>query len=445
MFQGLSLDQAPPLSVPLRFFLTAPIMAGLAGLLLVLAPEGVLVTRWSPQWLAVTHLFALGFAAMIMMGALFQMLPVVIGAPVVKPQLFGGWIHLAMTAGTLALSAGFLSGESWLLGAGGLFLLMAVATFVTITLECFYRSRSAYETSVAMRWAVVSFAITALFGFLLVGGHATWWSLLRPWLTRLHVTWGFTGWIFLLIVGVSYQVIPMFYVAAPYPKWIKKYLSHVVFLLLVLVSAVIWWGVRANSSFDASVVDSGGLATIGLGGVAYALVTAKTIFERKRKISDPTLWFWYLYLGFLALIGLSLVALLFVPRLWEHFPQMELVFGLSVLFAAAGSVIQAMLFKIVPFLVWFHLQSATMSHPKLMGKKIPHMKQIIGDGVIRRHFGFHIVSLLALLLAPWVHESLFQLAGVLVMVQSLHLVYWLGRSYRLERKTRSQWAIESTS
>ena len=36
MYQGLSLDQAPPLSVPLRFFLTAPAFGVLGGLALAL-------------------------------------------------------------------------------------------------------------------------------------------------------------------------------------------------------------------------------------------------------------------------------------------------------------------------------------------------------------------------------------------------------------------------
>lgn len=35
MYSGLSLDQAPPFEAPLKFFLTAPIIASLAGALIL--------------------------------------------------------------------------------------------------------------------------------------------------------------------------------------------------------------------------------------------------------------------------------------------------------------------------------------------------------------------------------------------------------------------------
>ena len=39
------------------------------------------------MWLSVTHLLVLGLMANVMMGALFQMLPVVIGAPMARACL----------------------------------------------------------------------------------------------------------------------------------------------------------------------------------------------------------------------------------------------------------------------------------------------------------------------------------------------------------------------
>ena len=75
----LSFEQAPPLNAPLRFFLTAPLFGVIAGLLLLLEGEGVLLSRWSPSALALTHLLTLGFMLQIMIGALIQVLPVVSG------------------------------------------------------------------------------------------------------------------------------------------------------------------------------------------------------------------------------------------------------------------------------------------------------------------------------------------------------------------------------
>jgi hypothetical protein len=64
---GLSFEQAPPFSLPLRFFLTAPLFLLAAAGLIVLAPEA-LASRWTPQALALTHALTLGFLAMVMLG-----------------------------------------------------------------------------------------------------------------------------------------------------------------------------------------------------------------------------------------------------------------------------------------------------------------------------------------------------------------------------------------
>ena len=72
---GLLFEQAPPVSVPLRFLLTAPWFAVLAGALLAWAGPDALASRWTPALLGVTHLLTLGFMATAMVGALLQILP----------------------------------------------------------------------------------------------------------------------------------------------------------------------------------------------------------------------------------------------------------------------------------------------------------------------------------------------------------------------------------
>ena len=66
----LSLDQAPPFSVPLRFFVTAPLFAIAAALVLLWYGPAALDSRWTPAVLAITHLMTLGFVVMVMSGAL---------------------------------------------------------------------------------------------------------------------------------------------------------------------------------------------------------------------------------------------------------------------------------------------------------------------------------------------------------------------------------------
>ena len=66
---SLSLEQAPPISVPFRFFLSAPLFLLLAALALLAAGPDALGSRWMPALLGITHLITLGFMSMVMSGA----------------------------------------------------------------------------------------------------------------------------------------------------------------------------------------------------------------------------------------------------------------------------------------------------------------------------------------------------------------------------------------
>ena len=70
--KGLRLDQAPPLHLPLRFFLTAPLFGVGAGLLLAWKGAELLLTPWSFPTVGLVQLSTLGFLTTVMLGALDQ-------------------------------------------------------------------------------------------------------------------------------------------------------------------------------------------------------------------------------------------------------------------------------------------------------------------------------------------------------------------------------------
>ncbi|MBD3806829.1 MAG: hypothetical protein IE879_07060, partial [Sulfuricurvum sp.] len=72
MYNGLSLDQAPPISVVMRFFLTVPLFGIMLGCLLFTYPHEILIPS-HPLSLSAIHLTFLGVITMTMIGALFQM------------------------------------------------------------------------------------------------------------------------------------------------------------------------------------------------------------------------------------------------------------------------------------------------------------------------------------------------------------------------------------
>ncbi|MDS4028171.1 MAG: hypothetical protein RKO25_14455 [Candidatus Contendobacter sp.] len=397
---GLTLEQAPPFGVPLRFFLTAPPFLLLAaGLLLWQGPD-VFASRWLPATLALTHLLTLGFMAQVMLGALLQMLPVVVGVVVPRPRLTAALIHIPLTLGALALAAAFLGGGPlWFQGGAGLLGLGFGVALLAIHLAL-WRAPVVGSTVVALRCALGALLVTVVLGLLLSGFFAWGWRLPVFELTQLHAAWGLVGWTVLLVTGVAYQVVPMFQITPPYPVWLSRGFAPLLAALLAAWStfAPIGWRVAANWMGTA----------LAVGAALFAGATLWLLSRRRRKIGDPTLNFWRASMVSL-LVGAALWLLTpWIPALAQA-PQVELLLGILSIFGFAVAVINGMLYKIVPFLAWFHLQAQLFQRVK-----VPNMKQLLPDVCVRRQWWSYLAALL-LLLAAAIQPRLFTYPAALAL------------------------------
>jgi len=380
MFQpGLQLEQAPPISVPFRFFLSAPVFLLLAALMLLWAGAEALESRQSPSMLALTHLITLGFMTMIMIGAMMQMLPVLAGSPVPGPLATAAVVHLGLVLGTLMLAAGFLFGQPWMFEAGSVALgggFLAFGAAVSISLV---RTRVQNNTVRAMWLPAAALVPAVAIGVTLALSLALGWGLPNLSLRDLHPGWALLGWTGLLVIGVAYQVVPMFQITPAYPRSMIRYLGATIIVLLCLWSAARWF-------------DPGGALAVACAvaiSAAYALFGAVTIAlqrRRKRRLPDVTLDFWRLGMGSLVAAGVLWAARVALP--WEWPAAFDVLIGVLVLVGFAVSVISGMLYKIMSFLVWFHLQAITGA-----GRAVPNMKRILGDASQRRQFRAHVVAL----------------------------------------------------
>ena len=74
-----------------------------------------------------------------------------------------------------------------------------------------------------------------------------------------------------------------------------------------------------------------------------------------------------------------------------------MLLGVLLLCGFAWSVVNGMLYKIVPFLAWFHLQNKMLEGATMTMVRVPNMKQIIPDVDARRQLRVHLGALLLLL------------------------------------------------
>lgn len=397
---GLSLEQAPPIDVPLRFFLTAPWFLVLAALLLLWQGPDLFASRWLPATLAFVHLLTLGFMAQVMLGALLQMLPVVVGVVVPHPRWVAALIHIPLTLGALVLAFAFLRGIPWWFQcAVGLLGLGFSVALVTISLAL-WRAPVVSGTVIALRSALGGLLVTVILGMLL-GGYFGWgFSLPFVAMTDLHAVWGLVGWTMLLVAGVAYQVVPMFQMTPSYPPWLSRGFAPLIVVLLVV------WSVLVLGHWEIAARVMGMALAAGL--VLFAGITLELLTRRRRKIGDPTLGYWRISMMSLAAGAVLWGTTRWIPALASA-PSVELLLGILLIFGFTVAVINGMLYKIVPFLAWFHLQA------QLFGRaKPPHMKQLLPDIRIRQQ-GWAYLATGLLLLAAVVNPQIFTYPAALAL------------------------------
>ncbi len=392
---ALSLDESPPLSAPLRFFLSAPAHAIAAGVVVSAAPGAVTASRWTGEALAVVHLLALGFLTQVTCGALLQLLPVAVGAAVPRVRLAALSCHLGLNLGTGLLVAAFLGAGRGLFVAAGAVLLFTLLSFSAAAALSLARSRAIGPTLPVLRLAVASLAVTAGLGFTLALGLGLVWSAPIATLVPLHAAWGLLGFALSLLAGVAYLVVPMFQLTPAYPVPLARAVPWAVGLGLA------GWTVGGAAGLpEVALAGAAALASVTVAFVAQTLLLQAA---SKRRVRDTTVWAWRLGLACL-LLATAPASALSLGRLEGWRAPLEYVTGVLLLVGAFPSFISGMLYKIVPFLVWLHRSRA--------GPGAPLMHQVIGEPGPRGQLVAHAASL-ALLVAGAVWPAAASLGGAL--------------------------------
>jgi len=414
---GLSLDQAPVLSVPASFFLAIPLGVFVSACILIAYGALPLLSPWLPQALALTHAGTLGVLAMGMIGALYQMTPVVAGTPVPYTRI----AHLVQAL-LLAGLAGFL----WRLLGGPESAMAWALTCFKLALPAFLlplgwaliRPATRNETVQGMRLAVLSLAAVTLTGVLMGGGYAGGvFAEGRVLWMQIHLTLALLGWVGGLIMAVSWQVIPMFYLAPPASKTTMRWLFGLLLSGLILPLATLYFSAGVNDHLSPSLlVAISALPAATVTWLLHPMLTLRNISQRKRKRSDGSLLFWKAGLTCALLITPIAMAALLLPD-----PRWQVLFGWLAIWGWAGLIMHGMLSRIVPFLVWFHRYSA-----KVGLEPVPSMRSLLSQRRIKTGFALHTSSVVLGVTAILVQADLLaQLTGLLLLATAISLASML--------------------
>lgn len=191
---NLDYERAPRPAVVFGCLVPAPWLGAAAGLLLAAGPADGLPDRFAPLALVAVHVLALGMLMPVMVGALFQMMPVVAGVAVPGAGLLAPFVAVAGAGVAAGLGFGLLGGMPQGMqaaAAAGVLLLLAGA----LLLMAGRRVAAVDATTRTLAGIGAPMLAAVLCGIALAGTFGGWWHMPVAPVLGMHMAWRWVaGW-----------------------------------------------------------------------------------------------------------------------------------------------------------------------------------------------------------------------------------------------------------
>ncbi|SKB29886.1 hypothetical protein [Daejeonella lutea] len=328
-----------------HYLISAMCFAGLA-VMMFFAAGNLTGHYFHPQLLAITHMAALGWASLIIFGAVYQLLPVILETELYSYRT--AWLSLILfLCGLILMVYSFWNFEPGLLMQCGSFLLFSgILLFGLVIFLTARKNRDDIHQEFIIT-AVLWLIATALLGTILVFNFR--YAFLQKdhlLFLKLHAHMGLAGWFLMLITGVSSKLIPMFLVSKEQKRGLLSWTYYLINAgLIFFVTDTYFFGLNIRTYFAALIVVSG--------IVCWLCYIAACFKSRIRRVIDlPMLH------TLVAIILLSAGIIVLPVIVFYHLksdPQAAkytTLYGSLLLMGWISSLVLGQSFKTLPYIVW---------------------------------------------------------------------------------------------
>ena len=359
---NISTHTRPRVVVP--FYLYAAICFLLATVLLLFSTEAFQQHYFHPKVLAITHLMAIGWGTMIILGASHQLVPVISEGKLYSEKL--AYVSFALAAvGIPLLVYGFFTFN---MGApakwGGRLVVLALLCYLINLGNTMAKGKSENVHAVFVFTAAAWLFLTAFFGLALVYNFT--YSLMPHDSTHylpLHAHAGVVGWFLLLVIGVGSRLIPMFLIS----KYNNPRLLWVIYcgINASLISYIVIFYFVANKVW---VLLPGFLLLISI--ALFIRYCYQSFRQRIRKQVDGQMRLSLLSVAMTCLPIILLIAIIIsLVVVGDEKINLVAAYGFMIFFGWITALILGMTFKTLPFIVWNQLHQQHNSVGKLPNPK----------------------------------------------------------------------------
>ncbi|CAH1208707.1 hypothetical protein PAECIP111893_02873 [Paenibacillus plantiphilus] len=382
------------------------IITGMIGFVLFHGASLLTVSGWLGEsvrgpsgWFHI-HLFVLGWATMLAMGAVYQLINVILQSKLYSERL--GYAHyVCFTVGLTGLLYGFLQGEVYYIALFATLAMVGILLFAWNMAVTLKRAAQWNAITISAACAVLYLVLTAISGMIMGINFATgFWGAYHEQIFHAHIWLGTIGWFGLLITGFSYKMLPMFYLAHHYPVRLQT-------ISMLLWNAAVLFGTISFLSGGGRWPQWSTLLLLALAIIIYNIHLLQIIrFRNKRNPGFGIRWSVYGSQTFAAVVIIALLYTLAAPQqLFQA--EFVLIAGWIYLGGWVSFTILGYASKIVPFLWWTH------KYGKLVGKPgTPIMSALLNEKQV--NIGLAAIAGSSLLLLSgllWQSQLVFMLAS----------------------------------
>lgn len=405
--QQIASQNAPSANIVIPHFAFGSLAWLTATLLIAFSPDAFTAHYFNPKLLAITHLLVLGWISMIIFGALYQLIPVILDVKLFSEKL-ALFSFFTLAAGSLLLCFTFWN---FLLGSTlHLASTLIITAVLSFAFNLFKTARNSQNKSIERDFILTSvlwllFTVLAGFTFALNLKYA----FLKPEhlkLLRIHAHAGLAGWFLQLIIGVGSRLLPMFMVAHNLNKKKLKTAYYCINIGLVL---------SISSFYLNTILDIIFTAVLLISGVFYFLLYLKEAYTKRVKKNLDT-GMKQSVLSFASLLLACVISFILLFFSHEGYsPRLAIAYGSLIIIGFISSLILGQSFKTLPFIIWLKV------YKKLIGKiKMPLPKELYSEKLLNLQLYLFFAGFFHLLLGIILcHQILVTMAGALLSVSAL--------------------------
>ncbi len=396
---GLSSKHGPALDLPARFMILAMVM--LAGVAIVSpwAYPLLLDGFYAPHLLAFVHLNTLGVIAAVLMGASYQLVPVVLQTPLASVRLgrLSFWLYLP---GIMLFLPGVSATWRPGLALGAALVFSAFVVYLVMIARTLTQAPHSDVVSWHITLALIGLGGGIVAGLLLALNKGS--GFLGSMTLRLlaaHATLMLAGWVMVMLNGVAYRLVGMFTLS-------EGQLWHRVAWAELVLSAGGAWVLALGLLADGPrfILGAGAFAIVG-GQALFGIQLVHLYRVRMRRSFDIHIPFALTAVTAGLAASIALAAGLLSNRTMNS--GIWVAVGWLAISGVAITAIQGFFYKIATFLVWLH------RYAPLAGRhRVPRLEELYSRRLAKAGWFLWVVALRGSLLAIFIPSpSLATLAG----------------------------------